>query len=435
MMTLILIGIFLTELIKYGIWFRGIQGLRFKRLGLGCALAGSYVLLILMGVVDVETLLLVYSIVAVAVCGMMLECRKGRLIYVLQVFFMTLCISEAIAIIIKLYNGRLWKDFFELKVNYLCNNLVAIFLFYMWSIIKNKIPIIRKNREIILQWVVQGIVMIIGMVIFFVINGFQHIAEYSKDDELTKMAMVMSLASFVFLAGLIVMVSYIFSQNRRYKLYLEKDKLLFETQKTMYETMLIKNEEIRSFRHDIHNHLMCLEEMIDLGDIEKVKDYVCGMEGKLSPNDSKTYIVGNDVIDVVLNYYISLLDENVKVKIEGECHNNIKMSDVELCTVVSNLIQNATEALNQLDISEKILEIEFLDKKGYLFMKIINTIFYGNLCMGSKGEKNFLTTKRNKERHGFGIRNAEETLNKNGGVLHLDIKQNEFVAIAMIPIE
>ncbi len=42
------------------------------------------------------------------------------------------------------------------------------------------------------------------------------------------------------------------------KKYLETEKLLRQTQKSYYETMLQKEEDTRRFRHDIINHLMCL---------------------------------------------------------------------------------------------------------------------------------------------------------------------------------
>lgn len=436
MIKLLLLGIFLTELLKYGIWFNRMHGLRFQRIGLGCGLIVSYIILILLGIVTVNTLLLVSSVVAIVAIASMLEKKKGKIVCALQVFFISLCIGEAVSLLVKVMKGGVWKDDVELRESYIVENLVVIIILCIGVVVKKKRGIIGETCKRALQWGMYGVAMLMGLTILLIITGFQNILDYIDyigTETLSKLPPILSLAAFVFLACLVMMVAYIYDQNKKYKMYLEKDALLLKTQKNMYETILNRNEEIKSFRHDIHNHLMCLEELIHLGNLEKVRDYVEGMQGKLQPNQNKIYMVGNDVIDVVLNYYISMLNSDVKVTIEGECLRKIKMSDVELCTVVSNLIQNATEALNQLDTSDKGLEIEFVHHKGYLLMRIKNTMLHKNIKY--KGEKNiFITTKKNKEQHGIGIRNAEETLVKNGGTLKFDIKQNEFVAIAMIPV-
>ncbi len=435
-MKLLLLGIFLTELLKYGIWFKGIHGLRFQRIGLGCGLIVSYMALILLGIVNVNTLLLVSSVVAIVAMASMLEKRRGRFVCALQVFFISLCIGEAVSLLVKVMRGGVWKDAVELRESYIVENLVVIIILCIVVVVKKKNVTIGEKFKRTLQWGMYGVAMVMGLTILLIITGFQNILDYIDyigTETLSKLPPILSLVAFIFLACLVMMVAYIYDQNKKYKMYLEKDALLLKTQKNMYETILNRNEEIKSFRHDIHNHLMCLEELIHLGNLEKVRDYVEGMQGKLQPSQNKIYMVGNDVIDVVLNYYISMLNSDVKVTIEGECLRKIKMSDVELCTVVSNLIQNATEALNQLDVSDKGLEIEFVHHKGYLLMRIKNTMLHKNIEY--KGEKNiFITTKKDKEQHGIGIRNAEETLVKNGGTLKFDIKQNEFVAIAMIPV-
>ena len=436
MTKLLLLGIFLTELLKYGIWFRGIYGFRFQRIGVGLGLAVSYMVLILLGIANVNTLLIVTSAVAMVAIVGMLEKKKGRWLCALQAFFMVICVGEAVGLLAKMIKGGIWQNITELKKSHIIENLVVIVLLCIGAVLKGKTITMGEAFKRILQWIMYGVVIVMGITILFIISGFQNILDYIDyigKETMGNLPRFLSLAAFGFLACLIMMVSYIYDQNKKYKVYLEKDALLLKTQKNMYETILNRNEEIKRFRHDIHNHLMCLEELIHLGNLEKVRDYVEGMQGKLQPNQNKIYMVGNDVIDVVLNYYISMLNSDVKVTIEGECLHKIKMSDVELCTVVSNLIQNATEALNQLDTSDKGLEIEFVHHKGYLLMRIKNTMLHKNIEY--KGEKNiFITTKKDKEQHGIGIRNAEETLVKNGGTLKFDIKQNEFVAIAMIPV-
>lgn len=69
-----------------------------------------------------------------------------------------------------------------------------------------------------------------------------------------------------------------------------------------------------------------------------------------------------------------MLKEGVEVSITGKCASDIKMRDVELCTVVSNLIQNAEEALNKSESENCYLKVDFQNSKGYMQMQIRNSI-------------------------------------------------------------
>ena len=129
-----------------------------------------------------------------------------------------------------------------------------------------------------------------------------------------------------------------------------------------------------------------------------------------------------------------MLDTGVKVSIEGICAKNIGMSDVELCTVISNLIQNAEEALNRSVSDDKYLKIKFDSAEGYLNMQIRNSIAENMLYLDSIN-KIPETTKANKDEHGIGIKNVKRTIEKNGGMFEIKVADKDFIVDVMIPLE
>lgn len=436
-MTLLLIGIFVTELVKYGVWFKKIGGLSFTRCYLGGIVAVSYIVLICMGVVNENTLLFFWNLAAVLMYGMIMKCSsEKRVIYVLQALLIVICLGEIINMMIRLIGGtEWWNDWVELRTNYLINNVIVIFLLLIISLVREKVKYkYVKGNEKIRQWGMYLAVIIMGIAIFLTVNGFQNIVRYVEDKRISTFSVLISFLSFICIACLVMMVSYIFNENKRYKLYLEKDMLLLETQKNMYETMLAKNEETRKFRHDIQNHLICLYELADFGNLEKVKNYIRGMEGSFNSNYNKVYIVGNSVVDAVLNYYISMLEKGVKVSVDGICSEKIKMTDAELCTVISNLIQNAEEALNRSAADNKYLNINFNSIDRYLNIRIKNSITENAVHLDNKNEIP-KTTKINNEEHGIGMKNVKSTVEKNGGMFEVKIENKEFVVHVMIPLD
>lgn len=432
-MTLLLVGIFLTELVKYGIWFRGIQGLQFKRLWLGGILAGIYLVLILVGVVNGKTLLIIWSVVTVVICGFIIKC-DNVLITIIQAAFIINCVDEILSSVIRLLPGVSWDTQDELKNYYFIKNVIIIFIFVIVGIIIRKREYLSKEKSIIKfnRGLMYCAIAIMGASLLFVVTGFRDVLNFVGSEKIGRFSRIISIFSFTCLVCLVMIVTYILNENKMYKKYLEKDTLLLKAQKSTYEAMIKKNEEIRCFRHDIQNHFMCIVELIEQGESDKVRSYVEEINGKITNGKKGNYVVGNSVIDAVINYYVSMLDEDVKVEIEGVCSENIKMSDVELCTVVSNIIQNAIEALAALTEGERRLFVGFQKAKGYVQMQVLNSCKNATIVFDiTNGIPKTIKTEKND--HGIGLRSAKETLERRGGMFSIEIDDNEFSVLLMIP--
>ena len=433
MMKLLLTGIFLTELVKYGLWLRGVLEVRFTRWRYGCIVAGICFFLIGIGVVNEDSLLILWNLAAIAVFSIMIECDKGeKILLVVKTTFIVISIGEIVGGLIQIIS-----DESIIKVNktaYFLGNLVTVLLFVVLGKIKKWISIwkIMKTGKLY-RGVVYGAIILVGSVIFFVVTGLQSIAKIVVNEKLHIFSRVVSLVVYICIICLVMIISYIFNENKTYKLYLEKEIMLMKLQKNMYDTMLLKNEETKRFRHDMKNHFIYLNELSVRGEINKLQNYIEEITGKLYTIQGEMYRVGNDVVDVVLNYYISMLPTDVVVKVVGVCASNIGISDFELCTVVSNLIQNAEEALKKEGIEKRYLWIEFGRMEGYVLMKIRNSIVRNSVILD---KKNGIpkTTKRNKDEHGIGMYNIKETLEKNGGMLDIEVSMDEYSVMVMFPL-
>jgi sensor histidine kinase regulating citrate/malate metabolism len=139
--------------------------------------------------------------------------------------------------------------------------------------------------------------------------------------------------------------------------------------------------------------------------------------------------VGNEILDAILNYYLPSLKENVKISVTGKCIGNIKVSNMDLCTIFSNLIQNAVEEVAGDSTNEKELYVWIQEGKSYLQIEIINSI--SDVHEATK-ENFFKSYKDDIRNHGIGLRNVKNTLERNGGVLELRKENNKFIATVII---
>jgi sensor histidine kinase regulating citrate/malate metabolism len=188
--------------------------------------------------------------------------------------------------------------------------------------------------------------------------------------------------------------------------------------------MLEREESTRKYRHDMNNHLICLNQLAKEGTSNSVQEYISNMQNQVLDIQSKVFKVGNEILDAILNYHLSMLDKDVKVEIIGFCSEITMINNVDLCTIFANLIQNAVEELKKESSGEKYFKVIIQTGKEFIKIEIINTI-----SDKSYQKSNLLRSeKKDKRNHGIGLGNVRQTVEKNGGSFETTISNHIFVA-------
>ena len=193
-------------------------------------------------------------------------------------------------------------------------------------------------------------------------------------------------------------------------------------QEKYYKELLSREEDTRKYRHDMHNHLLCLQQYAKSGKIEKVVEYTEELQKKMSNIQHKCFFTGNHILDILVNNYFSPLEET-EVIVQGMCRDDIAISDVDFCTIFSNLIENAVEEINRQDIKKKYIKIYIRQGKEYCTIEIRNSL---EMIDESKKVTIGETSKSDKRNHGIGLKNIKEAIEKNGGVLKIEKQGGEF---------
>lgn len=424
------IGIWITVVLIYGIWFFAIKPLKMVHIWLGGITAGIILLLLVTGILPHNILVIILHALGIAIYAIMIECdKKEKGIIILQAFVVVICMDELIGSCMKLLKLNSEND----RFNCLIENNLIILLFLLAVYLKKKWKTngnIRNKK--IYRWPMYFGSCMLVMAVYLAVSGFQFMAGLIDNKKIYYMIQIFTFFAYICIGCLIMVLSYVFELNKKYKNLLEKYDHLFEMQRNRYKEILSQHEETKRYRHDMQNHFMCLGELAGQGEVKKVQEYVMKLEENLQTIRNKAYATGNDVIDAVLNYYIPMLDEEVRVNVEGVCAPGIALSDVELCTVVSNLMQNAQEALNRSKAGNRYLTVEFENGKEYVRIRVINSIC-GEAVLA---EANQIprTTKRNSLEHGFGIRNVKRTVEENDGLFDMEEAGKEFIATVLLPL-
>ncbi len=205
----------------------------------------------------------------------------------------------------------------------------------------------------------------------------------------------------------------------------EKNKRLQESylnlQKEHYQYLQERNVETKKFRHDIRAHMYALRQYAKEDNQDAVRSYIDELCGKLE-QISEILTVQNEIADAILNYYAAKIQSEggtvvVKGSMPAECH----VQAYDLCTIFSNMLSNAYEAME--NAAEKRVELQVFHEQDSIFIREANT--FANEIR--KSGKWFKTSKADKKNHGFGMKNMEEAVKKYGGTITTRVEENEFI--------
>lgn len=179
--------------------------------------------------------------------------------------------------------------------------------------------------------------------------------------------------------------------------------------------------------HDLNNHLNVLYQLLEQENTEEAKTYIKEIS-KPMMQLSKAIWTGVDVVDVVINSKVAKMKEKgIPVHINVEFPKNTNIRPHDMCTILSNLLDNAIEASEKLKNPEPI---SFVIRriKHFVMIKISNAT--------EEKQSDFVgfpnTSKENKELHGWGIPSVKDTVEKYNGSIRCVNEDGRFVVTVML---
>ena len=185
---------------------------------------------------------------------------------------------------------------------------------------------------------------------------------------------------------------------------------------------------MRGWRHDYHNHIQTLLALS--GDEVKSREYLLNLNDDLTKVDT-VLKTGNVMIDAILNSKLSLINsKNIKVNAKAVVPPELKLSEIDLCVIIGNLLDNAMEAcLRQSENEERFIRVFIGVLKNQLYISVSNSV--GGKV--KKSGKNYISSK-NSETHGFGLMRVDRIAAKYNGYVNRQNEEGVFATEVMLPL-
>lgn len=236
---------------------------------------------------------------------------------------------------------------------------------------------------------------------------------------------VMSIAllflMFMFNAIFLLMAT---SLNRNARL--QQENQLLSMQQQRYESLKAAIEEARQARHDMRHQLNQISALAEEGDLDNLKAYLAKTVSRIPDLDMN--FCENRAADSVVGHYCALAKrENIPYSVQIDLPECLPVDEINLCLVLSNLLENALEASLRTAPARRRIELTaYLHGNSLALIQVENT--YDGVIREKDGV--FQSSKRKGE--GVGIQSVRHIAEKTGGASTFTHQNGVFSAKVML---
>ena len=185
---------------------------------------------------------------------------------------------------------------------------------------------------------------------------------------------------------------------------------------------------MRGWRHDYRHHIQAMKVHAARGELEEIKGYLDMLDEDLTSVETVVR-TGNRAADAVLNSKLSLAGERqIRIKTYVRIPVQLTTPELDLCTIMGNLLDHAMEACMELPPERRLIRIYMDMKNTQLYMSFTNSTAQGKQ---KKVDGKFRTTKGRE--HGYGLVRVDTIVERNQGYLNRNSEEGAFTTEILLP--
>ena len=197
-----------------------------------------------------------------------------------------------------------------------------------------------------------------------------------------------------------------------------------------YYGQLEENQlKLRKFKHDMNNHSLVVSGLLEEGKTEEAKEYFAKLSRQFETKGRN--FCKDSVVNAVLNTkYEEAARLDIDCQYQVDIDSLLFVDSLDICTILANTLDNAVEACQKIENKEKrkISVKARCTENGYFSYEITNT------KIGETKERKgkFLTTKEQKESHGYGLENVRAAVERYKGTMSIQYNEESFCVTIFI---
>ncbi|MFQ8704553.1 MAG: GHKL domain-containing protein [Thomasclavelia sp.] len=213
-----------------------------------------------------------------------------------------------------------------------------------------------------------------------------------------------------------------YSKYQREKHFLESE---LQHQKDNYQNIVDNDKKIKKIKHDLNHILLSTIYCIENNNSQEALNY---LKEKLNETNLKNvYDINNKEFNFILNYYKDKIDKHGIELIVTNQMEITPFDTIDFFIVIGNLLDNAIENINP---DYKKIIIHIYQDQQYTTIIIKNT--YDSNSILKEGA---VTSKKDKQNHGIGLKSIKGIIRQYNGILIIDHDDLFYKCMIKVPVK
>lgn len=288
--------------------------------------------------------------------------------------------------------------------------------------------IIKKNFSII----------IVPSISIFVIYYILHLHSLNLQIDDNHVAVESILVFLGILVMNLVAIAGDNSARKQYYLQRELDRLnrLKESNQIMIDQQDQFIEELKGYAHDYAKQINEIKALLndESNDKHLCKDlqiYVENVYESINENHKFSFIPMAALRAILSQTQIRCNTEQIQFIFDIQYADFQFIEFADLYAIFDNLLSNAIEACSKIHTSsDRYINLTIFKKNNMVWIRISNPLAVPVIV--KRG--NIQTTKSNREKHGYGIKNMRKAVRRYGGYADIEYSKDEFVVTIALPL-
>lgn len=206
---------------------------------------------------------------------------------------------------------------------------------------------------------------------------------------------------------------------------IQRERDMLETQfkksQTEFASLRQLQQNAATYRHDMRHHFALLQGLASEGRIEEIKKYLRTAQSDIDVITPIRFCE-NETVNLILSAFAAKAKQSeILLTVDAKLPDSPSFSDTELCSLLSNALENAIQASVRIEDSNKrCIKLRMYSKNNKICIDIRNSyhtepIFHQGFPVS------------NEQDHGFGTKSMAHIVEKHGGVFRFLVKDGWFI--------
>ena len=263
-----------------------------------------------------------------------------------------------------------------------------------------------------------------GVGLYRMLTEITYLSSHGLD---TTGSIIPAVIFIIFIISLILLLDFLGRVTKK-QVDAESELAVMNSRAEYESRIMAMTDTFRRIKHDYANHMSAVTAYVKNDDMASLRRYMDDYNSKYSVDT--VFLTGNAVLDTILTQKAMICEhEGIEFHFSAEIGRKIPLTDLEITSLIGNLLDNAIEAQNDVCV-KKYINLKIMTIEQMFIIQAENSSAGNYLYDGDR----LITSKKDRGLHGFGLKIMNEVTDSHKGVMAVSPEPTRFVIEIYIQI-